>query len=223
MAQTKLKFSEKNTFSEELGVKDSQFESANFEARETLPLDVYFVAVPQANATAEYTIENQTRTGARFWLAKIDDAGSPVEARTVSAGSLMGLFVKVVNDPEETLPTFPTKTTRNGLRADCDYIRAMPDTSFIKGREINGVKRLIIERPVKFKVTRRGNVASIAYEEELNASGHHDCQTDASGKAVCQLQRNVYTFSAPEDVAAKVAAKVTEALNNIGDSHFYAL
>lgn len=223
MAQKSIKFSEKNIFSEELGVKDSQFESANFEARETLPLDVYFIAVPQANATAEYEIEGRTLTGARFWLAKIDEAGKPVEARTVSAGSLMGLFVKVLNDPEEGLPTFPTKTTRNGLRADCEYVKAMPDTSFIKGREIDGVKRLVIERPVKFKVTRRGNVATIAYEEELNASGHHDCVTDASGKAVCQVQRNVYTFSAPEDVADSVAAKVTAALEGLGDTHFYAL
>lgn len=223
MAQRAIKFSEKNKFSEELGVKDSQFESANYQAMEALPVDVTFVAVSQANATAEYEISGITRPSTRFWLCQINDAGEPVEARTIGANALMGMFVKILDSLEEAMPTFPTKKTDNGLRADCTYVRAMADTSFIKGRVIDGVKRLVIERPVKFKVTRRGDVASIAYEEELNSVGKHDCQTDASGRAICQIQHNVYTFSSPEDVDAKLADKVLRALKSIGDPHFYAL
>ena len=213
MATKGIKFAEKIEYSANKEVKDSVFTSANFEARTPLKNGVNYVLIGQNNFSAKYTIKNREFTGARFYIVELDSENKPVEIRSISASSLMGTYVALINDPEAAMPTWPTKTTDHGLRADVQYARTMAcgTTSFLKGVEIGGAKRLQIFKPVMFKILRQGACAVPAYEADENKFGFHDVVTNDEGKAVAAKQ-TMYSFSDVEDVPAKVLTAVATAL-----------
>lgn len=213
MATKSVKFAEKINYSANKEVKDSVFTSANFEAHTPLKTGVNYVIIPQNNFAAKYVINRREFTGARFYIVELDAENKPVEIRSISASSLMGTYVSLIIDPEAKMPTWPTKVTDHGLRADVQYARTMPcgTVSFLKGVEIGGAKRLQIVKPVMFKILRQGACAVPAYEEAENKFGFHDVVTDDEGMAVAAKQ-SMYSFSDVEDVPAKVLTTVTAAL-----------
>jgi hypothetical protein len=213
MATKGIKFAEQINYSANKEVKDGVYTSANFEARTPLKNGVNYVLIAQNNFAAKYVINKREFTGARFYIVELDPENKPVEIRSLSASSLMGTYVTLITDPEAAMPTWPTKVTDHGLRADVQYARTMPcgTTSFLKGVEIGGAKRLQITKPVMFKILRQGACAVPAYEETENKFGFHDVVTNDDGKAVAAKQ-TMYTFSDVEDVPAKVVTAVTTAL-----------
>ena len=206
MATKGIKIPEKIDYSENKSVNDFVFNEVNCEFRTPLKGSTKYVLVPQNNFSAKYNINGREFTGPRFYLVEIDSENKPVEIRSISANSFTAMYIQRINDPEAPFPTFPTKMTEKGLRADCEYERAMNcgTTSFMRATEINGQKRLQIIKPVIIKVLRRGAVAVPKYKLELNTKGYHDVAVDENGRAVCQ-KISAYTFSNVEDVPTAVA------------------
>lgn len=225
MATIKISCPETINFAENNSVRENVINSANSAVGMPLIIGARYVLVPQKNFCAQYDIEGNVVTGARFYLIELDDASQPTQIRTISASSLMNRYVSLIDSPDDEVPTFETRVNADGyLRAkDLHQVSAIPGgtASFMKGVKSEDENRLEIIKGIVLTPLRRGDVATVGYEKRAEGAKGANVKTNEDGRAVCDVRENVYTFA---DVANATKEMVDTCVKLLkGMDHFYGL
>jgi hypothetical protein len=219
-----IQFKENAEFAnnDQLSITDKQYAGANFEAAEPLKIGQPYLLVPQLNTAVKYEIDGIPNPvfSKCAWLMPIDGAGFGGQVRTLGFSAMRASGYKEIMDAKDVKAPDVSAVQVNGKWkfGSKAVVRAMEDTSFIKGREDSQKrKRFAITRPVIITPMSESRVFVSSFDNgELAVKNN---------KLVLELKDNFMKFKVEECNNAELVQAVTAALKSTDGikDHFYAL
>lgn len=207
---------------DQLAITDKQYAGANFEAAEPLKIGQSYLLVPQLNTAVKYDIDGipQPVYSKRAWLVPIDGTGFGGQIRTIGFSAMRASGYKEILDAKDVKAPEVSAVQVNGkwkFGAKA-AVRAMEDTSFIKGRKDASERN-------RFAVVRPMIITPVSESRVFVSSFDNGELAVKNNKLVLELKDNFMKFRVEECnneelVQAVIAAlKSTEGIKD----HFYAL
>lgn len=199
-----------------LNITKQQEESANFEPSTPLNYGAEHIIVEQQNTGVDYDIPGVgTRTSKRFWAGEFD-GDELVSLRTIGVSSLRGIAFEEKTSTSQAAPIIEAvqrSSDKSWHAAAGSYkVRALDDTSFIKGENL----RYVVTKAVTVIPQRRATVFTAQYKDGALVVKSDKCGVDTNDRFIF--------FTKGEDPSADKVKKVLDAIKKDAqvEKHFYA-